>query len=174
MTHRLVVTTTRTVLESEQRHNCELNVSACPVLRSARAARRDLQKPKRSDGCSESESRLRAEAARHAVVVLAPACTSVGIRYLVSTMPHRLVPTMTRTVLENEQIPNSERTSAHVLCCGQHGRHEGIFRNRSVLTDVRNPSRASEQKRRVMQWWCWPRRAHLIWCQLCRIGSCRQ
>src|SRR3954454_19742541 len=73
----------------------------------------------------------------------------------------RLVDTTTRTVLENEQIPNSERTSAHVLCCGQHGRHGGIFRNRSVLTDVRNPSRASEQKRRVMQWWCWPRRAHL-------------
>src|SRR4051794_7454172 len=54
MTHRLGVTTTRTVLENEQRHNCELNVSACPVLRPARAARRDHQKPKRSDGCSET------------------------------------------------------------------------------------------------------------------------
>src|SRR3954470_7158589 len=109
---------------------------------------------------------------------MAPACTSAGTRYLVSTMPHRLVQTMTRTVLKNEQIPNSERTSAHILCCGQHGRHGGSFRNRSVLTDVRNASIVSDQKRRLMQSWCWPRRAHLqghgIWCQLCRIGSCRQ
>src|SRR3954447_3102554 len=54
-------------------------------------------------------------------------------------MTHRLVETTTRTVLENEQIPNSERTSAHVPCCGQHEPHKGSFRNRSVLTDVRNP-----------------------------------
>src|SRR3954452_14822344 len=58
MTHRLVETTTRTVLKNEQRHNCELNVSACPVLQPAWAARRALQKPKRSDGCSETEVSL--------------------------------------------------------------------------------------------------------------------
>src|SRR3954467_8598845 len=82
--------------------------------------------------------------ARRAVMLLAPACTSAGTRYLVSTMTHRLVETTTRTVLENEQIPNSERTSAHVPCCGQHAPHGGSFRNRSVLTDVRNRSAASD------------------------------
>src|SRR5512141_1492901 len=89
--------------------------------------------------------------------VLAPACTSAGTRYLVSTMTHRLVETATRTVLENEQIPNSERTSGHVPCCGQHEPHGGSFRNRSVLTEVRNRRAASDQKRRVMQSCCWPR-----------------
>src|SRR3954452_3071889 len=84
-------------------------------------------------------------------MLLVPACTSAGTRYPVSTMTHRLVETTTRTVLENEQIPNSERTSAHVPCCGQHEPHGGSFRNRSVLTDVRNRSAASDQKRRVMQ-----------------------
>src|SRR3954449_3099943 len=95
------------------------------------------------------------EAARHAVMLLAPASTSAGTRYLVSTMTHRLLETTTRTVLENEQIPNSERTSAHVLYCGQHERHGGSFRNRSVLTDVRKPKCRSDQKRRVMQSCCW-------------------
>src|SRR3954471_16260141 len=71
-------------------------------------------------------------------------------------MTHRLVETTTRTVLENVQIPNSERTSAHVPCCGQHEPHEGSFRNQSVLTDVRNPKCRSDQKRRVMQCCCWP------------------
>src|SRR3954454_11748794 len=149
MPHRLVQTMTRMVLKNEQIPNSELNVSACPVLRPARAARRELQKPKRSDGCSEAEVALRPEAARHALVLLAPACTSAGTRYLVSTMTHRLVETTTRTVLENEQIPNSERTSAHVPCCGQHEPHEGSFRNRSVLTDFRKPRCRSDQKRRV-------------------------
>src|SRR3954469_1709433 len=54
-------------------------------------------------------------------------------------MTHRLAETTTCTVLENVQIPNSERTSAHVPCCGQHEPHGGSFRNRSVLTDVRKP-----------------------------------
>src|SRR3954462_11798692 len=93
--------------------------------------------------------------------VAGPVCTSAGTRYLVSTMTHRLVETTTRTVLENEQIPNSERMSAHVPCCGQHEPHEGSFRNRSVLTDFRKPRCRSDQKRRVMQSCCWPRRAHL-------------
>src|SRR3954468_23222807 len=89
-----------------------------------------------------------------------PRLHTAGARYLASTMTHRLVETTTRTVLENEQIPNSERTSAHVPCFGQDEPHGGSLRNRSVLTDVRNLCALSDQKRRVMQP-CWPRRAHL-------------
>src|SRR4051812_37153942 len=155
MTHQLVVTTTRAVLENAT--SAHVRVAASTGGGGSfrnRGVLTDVRKPKCRPLTRSGASCSRA--AGPGVHICRD--TAAGVNYDASAC------------CDNDSRGARKRNVSACPCCGQHGRRRELQKPRRFDGCSETEVSPSDQIRRVMQSWCWPGRAHLqghgSWSQL--------